>query len=258
MPSGVYTIDPDGTGPLAPISAYCDMTTDDGGWMLMAKFSQNTSINTMSATTYTNYFRANLWIDGFAERIPSTFVPVYDAIHVESLNGSDFMTTDTAYELLQRFFRDTETNTFDVAYRFTLHGRTDQNSGLTADERSWVLSDRRVLTDTSGIAWHTPREVTRFWLPFRSGITGNIYADCSGYYFRAPSNLCPGDPGVLSATYGTAGGMGSTADGLDSSAGWSPLVVFGRAAVNDVVLVQQALSVYGRTGAPMVLLYFVR
>jgi len=31
-PDGTYTIDPDGNGPVAPYTVYCDMTTDGGGW----------------------------------------------------------------------------------------------------------------------------------------------------------------------------------------------------------------------------------
>lgn len=36
-PDGVQTIDPDGSGPIAPFQAWCDMTRDGGGWMLVTE-----------------------------------------------------------------------------------------------------------------------------------------------------------------------------------------------------------------------------
>jgi hypothetical protein len=60
--SGVYTIDPDGSGTGAPFQVYCDMVSDGGGWTLVlkgdgndARFEYNQTTWTTTTTTNANY-----------------------------------------------------------------------------------------------------------------------------------------------------------------------------------------------------------
>ncbi|MBI5608684.1 MAG: hypothetical protein HY902_07365 [Deltaproteobacteria bacterium] len=38
---GIYTIDPDGTGPQAALDVYCDMTPNGGGWTMLVRLNTN-------------------------------------------------------------------------------------------------------------------------------------------------------------------------------------------------------------------------
>jgi len=64
---GVYTIDPDGIGGNNPFQVYCDMTTDGGGWMLVASWT--TDYNWTKFATSTN----ELLSDTPKNRVSSNF-----------------------------------------------------------------------------------------------------------------------------------------------------------------------------------------
>jgi len=46
---GIYTIDPDGAGPIAAFDAYCDMTDDGGGWTLVSRHYNDEGLQNAAA-----------------------------------------------------------------------------------------------------------------------------------------------------------------------------------------------------------------
>jgi len=256
--SGLYYIDPDGAGPDSMFTAYCDLTTAGGGWMLMAKFTQHVPVDQVPLATYQAYFGAtggDLWIEGEAMAVPTSPAYVDDAaFHFESVDWRQHLVTGGRYELRQEFFKATGADHFDVRFRFTYNGHVTQGSAANEWQRAWQLLDRQVVTDTTGIDWDVDPSHALFWLPFKSTATGTLYTACGGYTFAA-GGCYSSDP--AQRRFGNAGVMGLGFDSDDPAGSWGPHM--NTTSPHDIVYVHQASNtVYGKTGAKMALLFWVR
>ena len=155
----------------------------------------------------------------------------------------------------QNFYKNNRDLEVDIAYTFTYNGYVDQSASNT-DHRVWVLDDRNVLTDSSGINWDAPyNETTLFWLPLNSNYTDAVYTACWGYDFSEYG--CGASSNQDNRRWGNAGIMGTDSDYTDPAASWAP-ATNKTSSTYDLVFTHQAKSIYGLTGDPMVLMYWVR
>jgi hypothetical protein len=91
----VYTMDPDGVGNVDPFDAYCDMTTEGGGWTLVLKADGTQSNFSYSSAYWTNANLFNAWsagLDSTEAKLQSWNSVPFDVVRVGLTDPRDGMT----------------------------------------------------------------------------------------------------------------------------------------------------------------------
>jgi len=196
--SGVATLDPDGDGPIAPFSTYCDMDEDGGGWTLALKIDGAKS---------TFVYASPLWTND--ETLNSTST-AYDTSEAKFASFSTMPFTSLRLGMLEggtrRFIRLAVTSTslralFSGGPVTTMAGRAE-----------WMklLADARLQPNCSAEGFNRDfSSVTVYAARIRLGLLGNNESDCGspdsfigfGGGFVEPHACVGAEPGIVVGNY---------------------------------------------------------
>ena len=88
---------------------------------------------------------------------PTDADPPLNAFLVQSVDWSKLLVSGKKYKLRQNFYRHkNKKSAYDVAYTFTYGGYVTQNDAIVAQAsvaQAFMLSDKEVCQDTTGITW---------------------------------------------------------------------------------------------------------
>ena len=156
--SGVYSIDPDGKGPM---NVFCDMTTDGGGWTVIQRRVDNSTVfyqdRPIPSPSYKQGFgilTGNLWLGNEnIHRLTASCVTVL-RVELEDWDGK------TAYAEYGTFEVDEERNEYRLTvgnYSGTAGNALGKNNGMSFSTRDWDkdnLSGSSCAQELRGAWWY--------------------------------------------------------------------------------------------------------
>ncbi|TNF37364.1 MAG: hypothetical protein EP329_03350 [Deltaproteobacteria bacterium] len=177
---GVYAIDPDGDGGAEPFDVYCDMTTADGGWTLVAAFSNRDAVQ---------------WASDAAWSTPTPFGTLA-SIGVGDLKSPAFGTL-SATDVLMTARPDTATDPFDAGAGYWR--QTDGALGVAGNLMALYNTTTRPTAACFGGSWSCA--ATRVALTAKGAHGGTGGGDAWGFAFKIYDFDDPGGGATLSPTY---------------------------------------------------------
>ena len=218
--SGTYTIDVDGTGSLAPFNCYCDMTTDGGGWTLVAirNINSSTAMFTETAT---------------APVLPTTI----GGARLSSI----WTLTNSAFSF--NSIRFTNAGTSFTSKAIATFASTTTLSGLNTSFASYLQSATNATVTTSGV---TGTALTHFYLRGMSAavVPFNDTADFGVFAFSTGPTITAGDQWDVSGTYWVLAGLDNNVDPMTSATASGAIFTNGTASAQHWPSANRALRTF--------------
>jgi hypothetical protein len=192
--SGVYSLDPDGAGPIAPFTTFCEMTEDGGGWTLALKLDGAKKTFVYDSPLWTNSDTLNpseSLLDNVEAKLASFSTMPFTSLRVGMLSGG-----------VRRWIR---ISVAGASLRAVFAGGP-VNTKLGRAEWAKLLADPRLQANCDAEGLNRDfTTVTPYSARARLGVFGNNEADCDspdsylgfGAGFVMP-HMCVGtDPGIV-------------------------------------------------------------